>query len=242
MKEMGVSEQDIWIYDALDRIPYSFCGGCLYPDVRFLDQGCSERATFISNDPDSEIQFNHPNLTIRRLTDVVIDAAYLINMPIMKEHGITGVTLGFKNHFGSINKIIRLGEDNLHYYINPDDSHYNPNYSPLLDIYTNPHILNKTILTVGDGLFGVLGNTNVAPTRWQSFGNRAPNSLFFSTDPVAIDCVMLDIIDSEPVGHPLRNGAQDYLKLAANLGLGIFDRGDPWGTGYTQIAYSKIEL
>ena len=31
-------------------------------------------------------------------------------------------------------------------------------------------------------------------------------------------------------------------KLAAAAGLGQFERGQPWGSGYNQINYSKIEL
>ena len=37
-----------------------------------------------------------------RVTDLLIAARYLINMPIMKKHGMAGVSLTFKNHFGSI--------------------------------------------------------------------------------------------------------------------------------------------
>jgi len=246
MKEMGVLEEDIWVYDALRRLPDRFRNRCLYPNVRFFDRsgGCAETATFNSSDPDAEVNFDHPSLTARRVTDVIINATYLINMPIMKDHGICGVTLGFKHHFGTINQIIRAGDDNLHYYIDPGDSRYSSSYNPLLDIYLNPHIRDKTVLIVGDGLYGALGNTNVAPSRWSTFDNDAPNSLFFAVDPVAIDCVMLDILDAEPVSHPKRSGghADDYLELAASAGLGVYERGDPWGSGYAQIDYIKIEL
>jgi hypothetical protein len=245
MKEMGVQEEDIWVYDALRRIPDRFCTGCLYPSVRFFDkQGlCAEPATFSSSDPNAEVDFGHPSLTNRRLTDVVIDAAYLINMPIVKDHGIAPVTLGFKNHFGTIDDITGSGNDNLHYYICPGDSRYSSSYNPLLDIYLNPHIRDKTALIVGDGLYGSLTNTARLPSRWSTFGSDAPNSLFLAVDPVAIDCVMFDILDAEPVYHPRWSGSDnDYLELAASAGLGVFERGDLWGGGYNQIDYLKIEL
>jgi hypothetical protein len=241
---MGVQQQDIWVYDASRPLPDQFRNGCLFPNILFFDRagGCAEPATFDSSDPYAEVDFQHPNLTNRRITDVIIEATYLINMPIIKDHGISGVTLGFKNHFGTINNIIRGGADNLHYYIDRDDARYDPTYSPMVDIFANPHIRDKTVLTVGDGLYGALGNTNVVPQPWETFNNLAPNSLFFSQDPVALDCVLLDILDAEPGSHPNRPDAQDYLELASQAGMGTFERGDPWGSGYTLIDYQKIEI
>jgi hypothetical protein len=245
LKAMGVREQDIWVYDAVRPLPDRFRTRCPYSGVRFFDSGCGEEAaTFSSSDPNAEVDFGNSNLTSRRITDVIIDASYLINMPIMKDHGISGVTLGFKNHFGTINQVMRAGNDNLHYYISPGDlQHYSSSYSPLVDIYQNPHIKNRTVLIVGDGLYGALGNTNVTPSPWQTFANAAPNSLFFATDPVAIDCVMMDVLYAEPGYHPFKgSGSDDYLKLAAAADLGVFERGDPWGSGYTKIDYQNIEL
>jgi hypothetical protein len=245
LKTIGVQEQDIWIYDAIRSISTRFKSGCLYPQVHFFDPGCGESATFSSNQPDAQITFGDSRLTARKVTDVIVNATYLINMPIIKDHGISGVTLGFKNHFGSINQIMRSGEDDLHYYIAPDDSsHYRSTYNPLLDIYQNPNIRNKTRLIIGDGLYGAFGGTtnNTPPTRWQTFGNHASNSLFFALDAVAIDCVMLDILDAEPGYHPQRPEAEDYLRLASQAGIGIFERGNPWSSGYSQINYQKFEL
>jgi hypothetical protein len=245
MKLIGVQEQDIWVYDAVRPLPDRFHTRCPYSNVRFFNgsDGCTEPATFSSGDPNAEVFFGHASLTPRRVADVLIDAKYLINLPIVKDHGIAAVTLGFKNHFGTIDNVIRPGDDNLHLFIDPTDPHFNPSYNPLLDIYQNPHVQTKTILIVGDGLYGALGNTNVVPTRWLTFGNDAANSLLLATDPVAIDCVMLDILDAEPVDHPGRSGHEDdYLELADGAGLGVFERGDPWGSGYSQIDYQKMEI
>ncbi len=245
LKSFGVAESDIWIFDASRALPNRFVNGCLYSGVRFFDdisKGCREDATFTSNDPNAEVTFQHPNLKNRRLTDVVINADYLINVPILKDHGISGVTLGLKNHFGTIEYVRGAGNDDLHSYINPTNSLYSTSYSPLVDICLNPHIRDKTVLVLGDGLFGALGNTNTEPRRWSTFGDQAPNSLFLSSDQVAVDCVMLDILDAEPVYHPQAGHRDDYLKLAAQAGLGTYERGDPWGSGYTQIDYRRVEV
>lgn len=243
LKAIGVQETDIWVYDASRGIPDRFRLRCLYPGVRFFDTGaCAESAGFGNTDPDAEIYFSHVNLTSRRITDLLVSASYVINMPIVKDHAGSGATLSFKNHFGSINMIVGAGEDNLHDYIYPSGAEYDPNYSPLVELYANSHIYNKTVLTVGDGLYGALGNTSEPPSRWTTFSNASPNSLFLATDAVAVDCVMLDILDSEPGWHPCRPGADDYLQLSADAGLGVFERGDPWGAGYSHIVYLKLEL
>jgi hypothetical protein len=243
MKLIEVREQDIWIYDAIRAIPARFRDRCSYAGVHFVDRECAEGASFDSNQPNASVVFANSNLKARHLADVLINATYLINMPIVKDHGISGVTLGFKNHFGSIKYVIGAGADNLHDFIEPGNSNYRASYSPIVDIFLNPHIRNKTVLTIGDGLYGGLGNTNVTPSRWQTFGNAASNSFFFAADPVAIDCVMMDILYAEPGGHPYQGeGADDYLKLAAAAGLGIFEHGQPWGAGYSHINYTRIEL
>jgi hypothetical protein len=235
LKSIGVAESDIWIYDAKRAIPDRFLAACAYPGVRcFGAAGCSpEVATFGSGDANATVAFSPPAgvsmpPTIR-LTDVVIDATYLINMPILKSHGIAGVTLGFKNHFGTIHDPAAL-----HSYVGPGQS-----YSALVDIFRNPHIGGKTILTIGDGLFGTLGGCCAAPDTWDTFGGNVPNSLFFSTDPVAIDCVMADFLAAET---SIPANARAYLQLAAAAGLGTFETGDPWGAGYGTIDYVRREL
>ena len=80
-----------------------------------------------------------------RVTDLLVAARYLINMPIMKRHGWAGLTLTLKNHFGSIDK-----PAGLHDYIY---GYSGGNYNALVDLYRNPHIGAKAVLTVGDGLF-----------------------------------------------------------------------------------------
>jgi hypothetical protein len=246
----GVQQQDIWIYDASRRIPDRFRIPILnsYPNVVFYGGGsCTgvNEATFNHIHASLEIQFSDPgsNLSNRWLPDLLYQATYLINMPILKKHGIHPVTLSFKNHFGSLDNIIRPGNDNLHYYIRPSDSLYRSDYSPLVDIYSNSNIKDKTILTVGDGLFGATGATGSAIQVWPNTFGDAANSLFFSTHPVAIDCVMCDFLDAE---WGIDSAAYDYLFTSQDAGLGVCegDRsnpgGDPWGSGYNQIDYVRI--
>ncbi len=237
LKQIDVVEADIWVYDAIRWIPSRFITGSLYSNVRFFDKFCREKAGFSSNDPNAYVTFHPPagipNPPAIRITDVVIKASYLINMPIMKPHGLPGVTLSFKNHFGTIETPFML-----HDYVKLSSPYFRTNYSAFVDIYQNPHIANKTILTIGDGLLAAK-IFNAPPSLWTTFGNHVPNSLFVSTDPVAMDCVMCDFLAAEST---IPAEADNYLRVASNIGLGVFERGDPWGSGYTQIDYEKIKL
>jgi hypothetical protein len=235
LKQMGAAEADIWVYDASRRIPDRFVAGNQYSGVQFWDKECRNIAWFWSNDPGATVIFSAPSDVpeppVTKVTDVLVDATYVINMPIMKAHGIAGVTLGFKNHFGSIDQ-----RHTLHDYIGLNWSYYRADYSVLVDIYQNPHIGGKTILTLGDGLFAAKV-LDAAPVPWTTFGDQVPNSLFFATDLVAVDCIMCDFLAAEMA---IPTGADDYLRLASDAGLGVFERGDPWGSGYSQIDYLTI--
>jgi hypothetical protein len=244
---------DIWVYDATQganpsndarEIPDIFKNGCLHTGVRFFGhRECNEMAGYSSTDPSGSITWHNPPGVpappTARVTDVLVNASYLINMPILKSHGGAGITLSFKNHFGSLANV-----NPLHDYVYDDGAHYaGTAYNPLVDIYRNPHILDKTVLTLGDCLYGNWYDNVSKPRRWFTFGNGAPNSLFFSKDPVAIDCVMCDLLAYETTAVPA--WADDYLVIANNVGLGVYERGNPWapsGSGYSVIKYQKIEL
>jgi hypothetical protein len=238
MKTIGVREQDIWVYDAIKVLPDRFIKGCLYPGVLFYDDGTHRAAGFTSNAPNAYIRFSPPSgvptPAATKLNDVLIRATYLIDIPILKGHlGGAEVTLGFKNHFGSTNNPAAFHNNAF-----PSQEYWTTSWNPLVDLFANPHIRNKTVLVVGDGLFA--GNYwSSAPLLLATFGNKTPNSLFFATDPVAIDSVMHDFVAAE---WTIKSGANNYLRLANLAGFGVFERGNPWGSGYTRINYRKVEL
>lgn len=243
LRAIGVPETDIWIYDAIRAIPSRFKSviTTVYPDVRFYDGSnppgspCpgSLKATFESTDPSAWVTFSQ-GISSQRVADVVVEAAHLINMPIIKNHFFKGTTLSFKNHFGTIKN-----PGALHPYIDVDGGPpYSSSQNPLVDIYLNSNIGPKTRLVLGDGLYGAL-DYNQAPVRWSIFGNQAPNSLLFATDPVAIDCVMYDLLDDERA--ITLSGADDYLQVAQVAGLGTFEHWSSPGV-YSQINYVRIEL
>ena len=239
--EAGIREEDVWVYDASRSMPSRFYGRRLYRQARFIDgSGCADaRATFRLQDQSLRVRFSYPGAQVERwLTDVLQQATYVINLPIIKKHVQAPVTLGFKNHFGSLNDLGGPNEDNPHSYIDPSTAYYNPAYQPVVDVCANPNIAGKTVLTIGDALFGA-PSMHAEPIPWQTFGNSASNSLLFARDPVAIDCVMCDLLRAE---WGLSDAAYDYLRLAEARNLGTFERGEPRGEGYQRIDYVREEM
>jgi hypothetical protein len=240
LTQAGVRQEDILVYDAIRNIPDRFRDPILaaYPNVRFYGAGCSgvQQATFDSSAPNATVTFSPPQgipaPSSQKVTDVLVDADYLIDMPILKNHDCPGVSLSFKNHFGTI-----ADPGSLHDYVCLYGSHFSNSYNPLVDIYKNSNVVGKTILIVGDGLFGSNNGHTSPPMLWTTFSSQFPNSLFFATDVVAVDCVMCDLLHAE-ITIPVETDY--YLQLAADAGLGVFERGDPWGSGYGQIDYVRI--
>lgn len=134
----------------------------------------------------------------------------IINVPVLKQHAVSGVSLSLKNlAFGSVNNTIRF--------------HPNPiNCNPMIaDICSQPVIKDKLVLNIIDGLLGCFdGGPGYKPE-----GTWRYNSLLFSADPVAIDRVGLEIIDAkrkEAKLEPMITLAK-YISTAWRLGLGTND-------------------
>ena len=95
------------------------------------------------------------------------------------------------------------------------------------------------LLIVGDALYGTIGDNNKHAERWSTFGSDSPNMLFLAVDPVAVDSVMYDYLDRQ---RSVSSKAQEYLMIAANKGLGVYER---WNNDssreYTAIDYVEVD-
>lgn len=243
-----LDDRDVWVYDATvganspyskRRIPTRITAGCRYPGVRFFDCGCLEPASYDSASSGARITWSPPSGVptppAMQVTDVLVKATYVINLPIMRRHGSAGVTLGFKNHFGSVANCSLL-----HEWVYRDGAHLAATtYSPLVDLYLNPNIAAKTVLVVGDGLYGNWETNTSKAKPWRTFGGQAANSLLLATDPVAIDSVMVDLLHAEAPVMPMADG---YLQVAERAGLGVYERGNPWSAVYSRIDYRRLEV
>jgi len=233
LTRIGIPAADIWVYDASRTLPGRFVSGCLYPGVKFYDypgQNGNLRATFDSTDPSRLVNFSYPNIPTHELTDVLVEAQHLISIPLLKAHS-TGVSGTFKLHMGSLDG---------HYYTDIHAGLYALEKNPLVDIYKNTNLKDKTRLTVADGLFGAK-KYNATPERWSIFENKSPNTLFFSLDPVALDTVMQDLLHTQWPTGAMPPDDHDHLHCAFRQGLGIHEHKDKNGK-YSQIDRIKIEL
>ncbi|MEW6096106.1 MAG: DUF362 domain-containing protein [bacterium] len=131
----------------------------------------------------------------------------IINVPVLKDHELTGVSLSLKNHFGSIN--------------NPNKYHGNNGDPYIADLNSHPLIKDKTRLIICDAITGLYNGGPGYKKQW-TWHYRG---ILVSTDPVALDYIGTQEIEKmrkakkmkplEDVGRPPK-----HIATAAKLGLG----------------------
>src|SRR5262247_2270453 len=189
LMEVGVKPQQIYIYERfqnqLDQVNYA-------PSVPegvniFAAERANMRNDNQSYDPriyvesdffgEDDTRSNMIRLISQKLTKI-------INIPNMKDHGATGVTGCLKNiAYGSFSNVARTHHRGV--------SHTLSFVGTLAAVEP---LRSKTVLQIMDGLRGVWHAGPFAPTLKYVF---FPRTIMFGTDPVAIDRLLLDIIDEE---------------------------------------------
>jgi PKD repeat protein len=233
LKVRGFSEANICIFDPSSGRTTAYCGlvTALYPNVRIYGPSWQGGPYLASTYSSSDSSLTVPHLCgapSTKYPDQFLDLSYQIQMPIMKVHGQAGVTLSYKNLLGHKE---RASIPALHNYM------MLANNNPFVDLYANTHIIGKTKLIIGDGIYGhyLTNGPGLRPPRWSVFGNDWPKRLFFATDPVAIDCVMFDFLNWE---NPRTAQHENYIVGAANASQGTRDH---WNNP-TEKRYSTIDF
>ena len=180
---------------------------------------------------EEDTRSNLMSLVSRRLTKI-------INVPNMKDHGATGVTGCLKNiAYGSFSNVAR--------------THYQGRSQTLSFVGTLAAVeplRSRTVLQIMDGLRGVWHGGPFARTPRYVF---YPRQILFGTDPVAIDRLLLDVIEEKRRAEgaisvwdrsprylktddsAARDGDPNvniiirepgHIEYAASLGLGVYDR------------------
>jgi len=141
------------------------------------------------------------------------DCDYLINMPVLKDHGCgMNFTLSMKNHLGTVNPGGSLGICG--------------NEQATLDIIASDVVRTKTKLIILDALYGVYsGGPGGSPMSWQTFPANTPNRILLSTDPVIIDFWGRRIISAEREARGMWQKPGNYIERAASppFNAGIAD-------------------
>jgi hypothetical protein len=200
---------------------------------RYVDNSGYDPATYLEADlfGEDDTRSSMMRLVSQRLTKI-------INIPNMKDHGATGVTGCLKNiAYGSFSNVARTHQQGK--------SH---TYSVVGTLAAIEPLRSRTVLQIMDGLRGVWHGGPFARTTKYVF---YPRQILFGTDPVAIDRLLLDIIEKERLAHgaisiwdrspsSLRiddTRARDadpnvniiirepgHVEYASTLGLGVYDR------------------
>ena len=130
----------------------------------------------------------------------------IINLPTPKQHGMAGISIALKNHYGSI--------------ANPGQLHGNSCDPAIAELNAQPTIRDKTRLVVGAALM-------VSPNDWNR--PEREDALLLSFDPVALDTVGRDILvrHRQEMGQNagFLVGAARHLQTAQALNLGATDTG-----------------
>jgi hypothetical protein len=220
----GVRGEDILIFDVAGgrNIGQPICSRIRansdrnFQAVKFLasaDYGLGGRI-FPNVDKTNPIQFSKAEIPVAYLPQQVTEAKYMINMALLRPHGMAGVTLIGKNYFGTVHFPDNGGwtPAPLHSYVTRTQAL--GSYNALVDLIGHRHLGGKTMLYLLDGLYTAAHNEgNVF--RWQSLGDQWASSMLISQDPIALDSVGLDILRSEPRATEVRGTAENYMHEAA---------------------------
>jgi len=230
----GVAEDDITIGD-----PTGLFVNFLYeplhadfPGVHYLDNRGTQGRTRAEY---SNVRFHWSTAAANGTTDDFIptafaEADYLINFAVLKSHDMGGITVGAKNHYGSLLRNpdgwTRGGNNtgsapyNGYYDMHASLPVYEGQmgrYRALVDLMGHEELGGKTLLYLVDGIYGGMRYYG-APSRWSMppFNDDWPSSLFLSMDGVALDSVARDFLEQQwPIDVLLAEGVEDYLHEAA---------------------------
>jgi hypothetical protein len=169
---------------------------------------------------------SHLSLIATRLVDKII------TLPVLKDHRSAGVTLALKNlSHGHNNNVSRSHLPGVAYNVAGATRVMGPNQCNTFipQAVSQTPLRQKATLHILDGLIGVYEG---GPGSWnQTWATWRRNSLFFATDPVALDHVGWELIDQvraengwAPVarmGLDEQSPASTAATAAAPLGAGL---------------------
>jgi len=194
LRQAGITEIVIWDRQNADLERARFKIAERAPGVRCFGND-------VLGFEDDLATFGEAGSRLCRTLTQVCDA--VINLPVLKDHGIAGVTLALKSMFGAIH--------------NPNKYHTNVGDPYVADVYALAPIRRKVRLHICDGLNAQYdGGPSYMPQWMWPF-----SGLLVSCDPVALDYVGWKIIETKrlEVGAPsLREQKREpvYISTAAD--------------------------
>jgi uncharacterized protein (DUF362 family) len=234
LKEFGIKENNILVWDRFEKhmtdCEFEFntgeggvrCYGTISTDDLVSDRLDTDAVYSSENDNPEKREEGGTDSYFSKIFTQECDK--IINMPILKDHGMCGVTLSLKNlAYG-------LCENNARFH---GPEHIGPF---IADFCALPEVKNKVVLHILDGLEACY-DRGPRPRNLRSL--FTPKTIWLSTDPVALDVVGLGVIQRERRSRAYRTLEQegrpmDHIELAAKKGVGVSD--------LQRIALEKIKL
>lgn len=207
---VGIRPEDIIIWDRLNEDLENGGFKIIYRGNKIKCFG-NDIAGFSS---DFEIFGSAASLVSKTMTRICDG---VINLPVLKDHGIAGITMSLKNMFGAIH--------------NPNKYHLNVGDPYIADVYMLPSIRDNIRLTICDAINAQYegGPSHMPHWAWPY------NGLLIGTDPVALDHLGWQIVEEERLKNnlkPLKEVGREptYIATAADgnhrLGTNDPDRMD----------------
>lgn len=148
-----------------------------------------------------------------RFARALTDSTAVINFALIKDHSITGYTGAIKNMTHGCS-------------LNPHDFHQRDGSPQLAHLYNQDVIRTRVRLNIADG-FKIMAHGG--PLYKKPEYVKAHDSVYVSTDPVAMDAIGWEQVEKARAEFKLKPLADEkrepkYIKVAEGLGLGVADR------------------
>lgn len=196
LQQAGVKPGNIVVWDQNAHFLQA-CGMTINTDPSRIRSYPADSAGF----DDQESSWGVAKIRLTRI--LTHDCAMVINLPILKDHEIAGVTFSMKNMYGVVDKPFLL--------------HANGCNPGVADLNSIPAIREKVWFTIGDAISSVYdGGPTFHPERlWY------PNALMVGEDRVALDYTAWGMIDRQraAVGMPSLEAVgrkPNYIATAAD--------------------------
>jgi uncharacterized protein (DUF362 family) len=170
LQQAGVKPGNIVVWDQNTRF-LEACGMTVSTDPNKIR--CIPADSFGFEDEASS--FGVANIRLSKL--LTHECAAIINLPILKDHRMSGVTFALKNMYGTVDR--------------PNSLHNNNCNPAIADLNAIPVYRSKIRITIGDALTAMYDGGPVyrPETTWY------PNAIIVGEDRVALDTVAWDLIE-----------------------------------------------
>ena len=187
LMDVGIPAKQIWIYERFPDQMASVGYQKYVPQGVNVDGIEKSRGSVSGYDPATYVEVNFfgeddtRSMLVRHVSERFTK---IINVPNMKDHGASGVTGCLKNiAYGDFSNVARSHQ-----------SSKTNTYSFIGTLAMVEPLRSKTVLNIMDGLRGVWhGGPFLHNPRFRFY----PKQMMFGTDPVAMDRLLLDVIEEK---------------------------------------------